>query len=244
MRELCFTTTAIVSLVVLSCAPRATLDDKGCPCADGYVCCAVLDRCLSPLEACGPGGGTGGTAGGQAGANGSGGMSASGGEGGSIGSGSGGDQGMAIPRCTLWATQGELEERFLVPTCGKPILPGDDPLKAPACHNGSFVPKMDVGIYMADELLAADSATVRKRLSCKADPWIDRADWTKSNVLTKSDPSAPDGPKAIKCSNGASGMLRMPASVDITQAPPLTREQFDCLRWYVFKLATTAAPTP
>jgi hypothetical protein len=201
-----------------------------------FLNCApgVLEKCANDSDEacicknygqCRDGGGT--TTGGTSG----------GGEGG-VADGDGGTSGSVVPTCKMWKDEAEIEEKFILPTCGKPLAPGADPLTSPACHNGAFVPEMDMAGMIADGLKMPDSATARKRLSCKADPWIAMgADWQKSFVLTKTDPTVPDGNKAVKCSNGATGMARMPFSVDATTAPPLTQDEYDCVRFYVYKLA-------
>jgi hypothetical protein len=254
MQTLRFTVIAVgLVLATAACAERAPIDGKSCPCAAGerYVCCGSNNRCQSPEEACG---GSGGYA--DSGAGGAGGMFA--GSGGDAGrgaggmfAGSGGDsddprgyagysgRGGLPPFCTLWPTARDLERQFIVPTCGRPTLPGQDPAKAPACHNGNFAPKLDDANLIAEGLVLPPAGTVR--LTCKNDPWINLVDWSMSYVLTKTNPNLASGQNAVACRfTSGKGMLRMPASEDASPSKPLTPEQWDCLRLYVFTIATGA----
>jgi hypothetical protein len=147
---------------------------------------------------------------------------------------------VGLPKCTLWADTAEIERKLIVPTCGKPSAPGQDPRTVPACHNGTFVPEMDVSGMIEDNLMRPSQSASRMRLTCKQDPWINTNDWTKSYLVAKTDPAAQGAnvKNAIRCpSNGAGGMARMPFSTDNTPAPPLTTAEYDCIRFYAYKLA-------
>jgi hypothetical protein len=193
----------------------------------------VLEKCPTATEACicknygeckGGGGSGAGGAGGEM----------MGGEGGIDGEG-----GMAggMPKCTLYDDDmDQIETKFIVPTCGKPLAPGQDPKELLPCHNTTFAPKMDVAGMIADDLVTPPAGTVR--ITCKAtDKWINKDDWTKSYMVTKTNPALASGTGAVKCADGKNGMLRMPASIDATPSEPLTKEQYDCIRYYVYKLA-------
>jgi hypothetical protein len=56
----------VLGLVVAGahCAPRAAIEGRSCPCADGYECCAAADVCVAAGTKCplGPTGGVGGVA--------------------------------------------------------------------------------------------------------------------------------------------------------------------------------------
>jgi hypothetical protein len=141
------------------------------------------------------------------------------------------------PLCTLSRSAYDFEWQFIVPTCGKPPAPGQDPRTVPACHNGSFAPRLDDTDLIGRRLVSPSAGTVR--LTCKSDPWINLVDWSKSYVLTKTNPSLASGQNAVACLfNAGKGMLRMPASDDANPSKPLTPEQWDCLRLYVFTIAT------
>ena len=249
MKAIRFAVTTGVLLLAYSCAQRSPLDGKRCPCvqSEGYVCCVPTNTCQLAQEPCAADAAKGG--GGVAAAAGGAGGSAYDGvagypiidtDGGYIYSNDGAVAPPLPPKCKIWPTRRAIEEKFLIPGCGKPGYDGQDPKTIPACHNGSFVPAMDDAKFMAAELTMPSEATTKKRLTCKAtDMWINPVDWTKSYVITKSDPSAGDEKDAVKCSDGRGGMARMPFISDPQYPPPpLTKDEFDCLRWYVFKLAT------
>ena len=42
----------VVSLLAVACVDSVPLEDKPCPCADGFVCCALTSQCLPPEATC------------------------------------------------------------------------------------------------------------------------------------------------------------------------------------------------
>jgi hypothetical protein len=143
-----------------------------------------------------------------------------------------------IPKCTLWPDLDQLETQFIVPSCGKPATPGQDPATVPACHNGAFVPALDHAGLLEDNLKHPSAAVTQKRLTCKGDPWIDTEDWTRSYVITKTNVATSGAKNAIRClSNGANGMARMPSATDSNPSVVLRQEEYDCIRYFVYKLA-------
>jgi hypothetical protein len=103
-----------------------------------------------------------------------------------------------------------------------------------ACHNGAFQPTLDNVDLLRANLL--DGEMPNKRLSCKQDPLVNKADWSKSFMIRKSDPAlnGDDVLHAVTCLDGSpNGKARMPF-----QMPPLTADEFDCMRWYIYQLAT------
>ena len=147
------------------------------------------------------------------------------GAGGAAGAGGG----TLAPFCTKYSSMREIEQRLIVPGCGVPLMPGQNPSDQPACHNGSFVPELDIVNMVPMNLL---SASTRQRLSCKNDPFINREDWRKSFVLICANPALPDGNRAVTCSDGKPGRARMPFF-----EPPLAADDYECLRRYVYELA-------
>jgi len=143
------------------------------------------------------------------------------------------------PACPMYDDDADkIEAMFIVPTCGKPVPPGTDPMNAPACHNGNFAPRLDMAGMIADGLANPPSSGAM-RLTCKSDKWIDKTDWKKSYVITKTNPGLSSAMNAVMCVNTTGkGMFRMPASEDTKPSEPLSREQYDCVRFYVKKLAT------
>jgi hypothetical protein len=164
------------------------------------------------------------------------------------GGGTGGAEGLdppvdggAPPRCKLWKDQGEIEEKLLVPTCGVPVPRGADPSKSPPCHSGDFVPRMDMPGMIEMNLLHPSSIDLRKRLVCKiTDPWVALGDrWETSFMLKKTNPALGSGDRAVTCADGkGNGMARMPSRSDpAIPSLPLTTDEYDCVRFYVYKLA-------
>jgi hypothetical protein len=236
---------ACLAVSAYACSERAPLDGKGCPCAEGegYFCCEETGRCLRHGEACGSGaGGAGGSATAGGGATGSGGSPT--GSGGSAGNPTGSDGGKGgtsvvadagptggrggaggtemlppPPFCPYETTQ-EIEEKLIVPTCGRPGQ-GDTMM----CHNGNFKPKLDVAGEIARVLIE-----IRPALNCSRDKLILKANWQQSFILRKANPDSEN----VTCADGRSdGMKRMPFKL-----PPLSRAEYECLRWYVYQLAS------
>jgi hypothetical protein len=200
---------------ILNCAPGVL--DK-CPNPADEAC-----LCKNYLMECGDGGGAGGT------------VAGNGGDNGSNGGSGGGDP--PIPDCPMYEDDlGKIEAMFIVPTCGKPAAPGQDPKTVSACHNGGFAPKFDMAGMIQDDLVTPPAGTVR--LTCKMDKWIDKTDWAKSYVVTKTNPGLASGLNAVMCVNSTQkGMLRMPASEDTNPSKALTPEQYECIKYYAYKLA-------
>jgi hypothetical protein len=156
---------------------------------------------------------------------------------GGMGGDNGGDGGSAgmdepPPTCKMWTDTAKFESEFIVNTCGSlPIMPPDkDP---PACHNaGSFKPTLDDAATVKMNLLVEETP----RMSCKMDPYINKAAWEKSYIVVKTDPTLDgmDIKAAAHCpSNGGSGKARMPFLM-----AALKQDQYDCIKWYAYKLAT------
>jgi hypothetical protein len=153
---------------------------------------------------------------------------------------SAGDAGLVLPlpppACAKGRTVREVERNFIVPTCGRPKTEGQADKDVPGCHNGNFAPRLDMAGMIAERLLANDQTG---RLSCKNDFYVDLADWSRSNMIYKSDPRLPGSPNihdAAHCLDGKPAKARMPFLED-----PLSNADFECLRWYIYKLATDPA---
>jgi hypothetical protein len=135
------------------------------------------------------------------------------------------------PICLKYESMRAVEERLIVPGCG--VLRSDpDTGEPPPCHNSFFVPTLDRPEVVAANLLLEEP----KRMSCKTDPYVNKQQWWKSWLIVKSDPALDgmDIKAAAKClSTGLNGKARMPYLM-----AALSTEDFDCLRWYVYQLAT------
>jgi hypothetical protein len=159
------------------------------------------------------------------------------GEGGAAGGGGAGGGSGGLPVCKKWNTIADLESKFIIPTCGRPKQPGQADKDVPGCHNGNFAPRMDgvdMPMSIGETLIASDPMG---RLTCKGDKFVDKDNWEKSYIVAKSDPSLQGTPNikdAAHCpSDGKPGKARMPFLED-----PLSQEDYDCVRWYAWKLAT------
>ncbi len=113
--------------------------------------------------------------------------------------------------CKTMKTQMEIEEKLILPKCGKGV----------ACHGGTtFPPNLSkVGMMAA--------ATIDKAgLGCDKNKYVDKADPSKSLVIVQSKTAKP------MCPTGGAVVSRMPRDPEIM----LTADEIDCLTWWTYEV--------
>jgi hypothetical protein len=114
--------------------------------------------------------------------------------------------------CTL-VTTAEVEEKILLPRCGRP---GD-----PLCHaTGKYLPKI-----VAPGTIAAEVLDVTPMLNCRQDKLVSRQEPGKSYLLAKIQARG----SLATCADGSNGGPRMPYQ----DAPQLTASERACVLWWV-----------
>jgi hypothetical protein len=132
----------------------------------------------------------------------------------------GADPGARVPdaattqpgQCGL-STVAEVEEKILLPKCGRP---GD-----PLCHGtGKYAPRITAAGGIAAEVL-----DVTPVLNCRRDKLVSRQEPAKSYLLAKIQARG----SLATCSDGSNGGPRMPYQ----DAPQLTAGEQACVLWWV-----------
>jgi hypothetical protein len=126
------------------------------------------------------------------------------------------------------ATPLEFETKFIAPRCGQ--VPAG--VTGVSCHSNIFPP------YNLDKpgMVRASLVDQFARMLCKTDKYINRADLTKSFVLTKI-----DGPgDMVACPSGGAvglGGFRMPDQGLMPKPPLVTADERACLLWYMTQVS-------
>jgi hypothetical protein len=125
-------------------------------------------------------------------------------------------------------TPADFETKFIAPRCGQ--VPAG--ATGVSCHSNIFPP------YNLDKpgMVRASLVDQFARTLCKTDKYINRADLTKSFVLTKI-----DGPgDMVPCPSGGAlglGGFRMPDQGIMPRPALVTPDERACLLWYMTQLA-------
>jgi hypothetical protein len=126
------------------------------------------------------------------------------------------------------ATLADFEKKFVAPRCGQ--VPAG--ATGVSCHSNIFPP------YNLDKpgMVRASLVDQFARTLCKTDKYINRADLTKSFVLTKI-----DGPgDMVPCPSGGAvglGGFRMPDQGIMPRPALVSPDERTCLVWYMTQIA-------